>query len=100
MSEDPNYLPLKIDERIQVGDEFPKVGIPAWPKNALRHTFCTMLMSLHGDAAKVANWSRHTNASQLYRSYVARLVSREEAGRFCSILPTKNPAQVATGRGL
>lgn len=44
--------------------------------------------------------SRHTNASQLYRSYVARLVSREEAGRFCSILPTKNPAQVATGRGL
>lgn len=52
------------------------------------------------DAAKVANWSRHTNASQLYRSYVARLVSREEAGRFCSILPTKNPAQVATGRGL
>ena len=22
MSEDPNYLPLKIDERIQVGDEF------------------------------------------------------------------------------
>lgn len=53
----------------------------------MRHTFCTMLMSLHGDAAKVANWSRHTNASQLYKSYVARLVSREEAGRFIRIVP-------------
>lgn len=73
-------------ERIR-RDELPKVGIPVWPQNALRHTFCTMLMSLHGDAAKVANWSRHTNASQLYRSYVARLVSREEAGRFCGIVP-------------
>jgi hypothetical protein len=29
-----------------------------WPKNAMRHTFCTMLMSLHGDATKVANRSR------------------------------------------
>jgi hypothetical protein len=44
-------------------------------------------MSLHGDAAKVANWSRHTNPAQLYRSYVARLVSREEAERFTAILP-------------
>lgn len=71
-----------------LGGSSPNLGaIPAWPKNAMRHTFCTMLMSLHGDAAKVANWSRHTNASQLYKSYVARLVSREEAGRFCGIVP-------------
>jgi integrase len=67
--------------------EFPLIGISEWPKNAMRHTFCTMLMSLHGDAAKVANWSRHTNPAQLYRSYVARLVSREEAERFTAILP-------------
>ena len=52
------------------------------------------------DLRDAASFYRHTNASQLYRSYVAKLVSREEAGRFCSILPTKNPAQVATGRGL
>jgi integrase len=68
-------------------EQFPKIGIPTWPANAMRHTFCTMLMSLHGDAAKVANWSRHTNPAQLYRSYVARLVSREEAERFTEILP-------------
>ena len=62
-------------------------AIPKWPKNAMRHTFATMMMSLHGDAAKVATWSRHANASQLYKSYVAKLVSREEAGRFVGIVP-------------
>jgi integrase len=72
-------------------DEFPKLGIPEWPQNAMRHTFCTMLMSLHGDAAKVANWSRHTNTAQLYRSYVAKLVSREEAARFIGIAPATSP---------
>lgn len=72
-------------------DEFPKVGIPVWPKNALRHTFCTMMMSLHGDAAKVATWSRHTNASQLYKSYVAKLVTADEAKRFCSIVQVRPP---------
>jgi integrase len=71
------------------GTEFFKIGIPKWPQNAMRHTFCTMMMSLHGDAAKVAMWSRHTNASQLYKGYVAKLVSREEAGRFVGILPRK-----------
>jgi hypothetical protein len=68
-------------------DDFPAIGIPTWPKNAMRHTFCTMMMSAYGDAAKVATWSRHTNASQLYKSYVAKLVSREEAQRFTEILP-------------
>jgi hypothetical protein len=63
------------------------VPIPQWPKNAMRHTFCTMLMSLHGDAAKVANWSRHTSPRELYQSYVARLVSKAEARRFLWILP-------------
>lgn len=53
----------------------------------MRHTFCTMLMSYHGDAAKVANWSRHTNARQLYKSYVAKLVSKAEAERFLAIAP-------------
>lgn len=48
-----------------------------------------MLMSLHGDASKVANWSRHRNTAQLYRSYVAKLVSREEAERFTGIRPAR-----------
>jgi integrase len=67
-------------------------AIERWPHNAMRHTFCTMLMSLHGDAAKVANWSRHSNARVLYRCYVAKLVSREEAERFCEIGPEEAAA--------
>lgn len=64
--------------------------LPKWPSNCLRHTFATMMMSLHGDAAKVATWSRHTNVAQLYRSYVAKLVSRDEAGRFVGIVPNSS----------
>lgn len=61
--------------------------IKKWPFNALRHTFCVILISLHEDAAKVANWSRHTNTRQLYQSYVTRLVSKEEAEAYFSIAP-------------
>jgi integrase len=65
------------------------VPIPHWPHNAPRHTFCTMLMSLYKSADMVANWSRHTSARQLYGSYVAQLVSEQEARRFCEIVPTR-----------
>jgi integrase len=58
-----------------------------WPKNGLRHTFCVMLVSLHGDAGKVANWSRHKSPAQLYKSYVTWLVAKSQAREFCSILP-------------
>jgi integrase len=68
-------------------DDFPQIGIPSWPQNAMRHTFCTMMMSLYGDAVKVATWSRHTNTAQLFKSYVAKLVSKEEAERFANIIP-------------
>lgn len=67
--------------------KLPNHPIPAWPQNAMRHTFCTMMISLHSDAAKVANWSRHTNPRQLYKSYVAKLVSKEEAEEFFAIVP-------------
>lgn len=61
--------------------------VPPWPSNALRHTFCVMLVSLHGDAGRVATWSRHSSPGELYASYVTQLVSVEEARRFCGILP-------------
>ncbi len=83
----PNAI-LEIRRR-----HFPQLSspIPQWPQNAMRHTFCTMMISLHSDAAKVANWSRHTNARQLYKSYVAKLVAKEEAEAFFSIVPDSNP---------
>jgi integrase len=58
-----------------------------WVHDALRHTFCTMMISQYSDAARVANWSRHANARQLYDSYVAALVTPAEAKRFCEIMP-------------
>jgi site-specific recombinase XerC len=95
------YLPADAQRSFAVPDENDTTTLrkrfvadlaptlSCWPKNAMRHTFCTMLMSLHGDAAKVANWSRHTNARQLYQSYVAKLVSREIAASYCRILPSR-----------
>jgi integrase len=62
-------------------------SVGEWPRNALRHTFCTMLISLWHDAARVANWSRHSSPRQLYQSYVTQLVSEEEARAFCEIVP-------------
>ena len=69
------------------GEVFPALSSPIdpWPQNGMRHTFCTMMLSLHGDAAKVANWSRHDSPRQLYKSYVAKLVSKSEAERYFSI---------------
>lgn len=71
------------------GEHFPALdpAISPWPSNALRHSFATMLLSLHSDAARVAVWMRHSSPAQLYRSYVARLVPVEEAKRFTGILP-------------
>jgi integrase len=64
-----------------------ELGLKAWPKNAPRHTFCSMMISLHSDAAKVANWSRHSSPAQLYKSYVTNLVSKADAQRFFGIVP-------------
>jgi hypothetical protein len=84
-------LPAPDDElQKQMRSVFAKNITPRispWPHNALRHTFCTMLISLYSDAARVANWSRHSAPKQLYQSYVTKLVSPEEAKRFCEILP-------------
>jgi integrase len=66
-----------------------KPPVAEWPHNALRHTFCTMLMSLHGNANLVATLSRHSNAQTLFNHYVAALVSKKEAERFCKIVPTR-----------
>lgn len=75
------------------GTVFPTLepAIAPWPANAMRHTFATMLLSLHQDASRVAVWMRHSSPAQLYRSYVARLVPVEEARRFTGIRPQTPP---------
>jgi hypothetical protein len=61
--------------------------VKPWPYNCVRHTFCSMMISFYGDAAKVANWSRHRSPKQLYDSYVTRLVPVATAKKFLEILP-------------
>lgn len=63
--------------------------ITHWPHNALRHTFCTMHISLHQDAAKTALLLRHQSPAQLHRSYLGKMVAREEAEEFFAIMPKK-----------
>ncbi|MEM6823184.1 MAG: hypothetical protein AAF558_14730, partial [Verrucomicrobiota bacterium] len=89
-NEGPIAVPGSKVTRRHRQDKFPRLSSPIdpWPQNAMRHTFCTMMLSLHGDAVKVCNWSRHSNPRMLYQSYVAKLVSKSEAARFFSIRPT------------
>jgi len=63
--------------------------IPRWPFNALRRSFCTYAISLHGSADKVATWSRHRGASRLYASYLGALVSKTTAREYFGISPQR-----------
>lgn len=58
-----------------------------WRKNALRHTFCTMHISLCGSAEKTALLLRHRGASMLYKHYLAKLVDVSEAQEYFNIKP-------------
>lgn len=57
------------------------------PHNALRHSFCTYHVALHGDAGKTATLLTHRgNVSILYEHYRGN-ASRNEAEKYFSIVP-------------
>ena len=57
------------------------------PHNALRHSFCTYHVALHGDAGKTATLLTHRgNVSILYEHYRGN-TSRSEAEKYFSIAP-------------
>lgn len=58
-----------------------------WPRNCLRHTFCTMHISLEGSADKTALLLRHRGTNMLYQHYLAKLVPKEEAEEFFGLSP-------------
>lgn len=59
------------------------------PHNALRHSFCTYHVALHGDAGKTATLLTHRgNVSILYDHYKGN-ASRNEAQQFFNILPSE-----------
>lgn len=53
-----------------------------WKHNGLRHTFCTMHISLCGDASRTATLLKHRGLSMLYKHYCGSLVSQCEAERY------------------
>jgi len=65
------------------------------PHNALRHSFCTYHVALHGDAGKTATLLTHRgNVAILYEHYKGN-ASRTEADRYFGILPGETPAGFA-----
>lgn len=63
-------------------------GLPwPWPSNCLRHTFCTMHISMEGSADKTALLLRHRGTNMLYQHYLAKLVPKEEAEEFFGLSP-------------
>ena len=69
----------------------PEFTEKKWPKNGLRHTFCTMHISLLGDAAKTATLLRHSNINTLRKHYEAKLVPTRVAQEYFSIVPQLQP---------
>ncbi len=63
--------------------------IKAWPSNALRHTFCTMHMSLTQSPDATAAKMRHQNTKQLWRSYCAKIVPAKVAEAYFASAPAK-----------
>lgn len=56
-------------------------------RNGFRHTFCTMHISLYGSADKTATLLKHKGTSMLYKHYLGKLVSEEEAREYFSLTP-------------
>lgn len=55
--------------------------------NGFRHTFCTMHISLYGSADKTATLLKHKGTSMLYKHYLGKLVSEEEARAYFALTP-------------
>jgi len=58
-----------------------------WKRNATRHTFCTMHISLCESAEKTGLLLRHKGTQMLYRHYLASLVPKVEAEAYFNLRP-------------
>lgn len=61
-------------------------GLAKWPNNALRHTFASMHLAMHGDEARLQTMMGHESGPMLHRHYKA-LKTRREAERFWELRP-------------
>ena len=70
--------------QIQVAKLSKILGVPAWPRDCLRHSAASYMLALKGDAGWVANWLGHTTTKMVYEAY-ARAVPRADALKWYAI---------------
>jgi integrase len=66
------------------------VGDTKWPRNALRHTYATMHLAYHEDAAKTALQLGHKGTDILFRHYRG-LATKADAEQFWGLTPEIRP---------
>jgi len=57
-----------------------------WPKNGLRHAFCTHYLALTGDLQKTAYMAGNT-PEMIQKDYDGKLFKKEQAEEYFNILP-------------
>lgn len=62
-------------------------GIAKWPHNALRHSFASYDLSMHGDAVRTAHLMGHQGGTVMLHSHYKALVSKAEAQKYWALRP-------------
>src|SRR5215831_10431397 len=68
-------------------------GLTNWPKNGLRHSFCSYRLAATNNAHLVASELGHTTSQLVYQHY-REVVTPEDAERFWKIEPTADALNV------
>lgn len=68
-------------------------GLTNWPKNGLRHSFCSYRLAATTNAHLVASELGHTTSQLVYQHY-REIVTPEEAERYWQIAPTTEAENV------
>ena len=63
-------------------------GLNPWPRNALRHSFCSYHLALHESSDKIARQAGHLSAATTYSHYF-QLVTKDEALKYWAIVPAE-----------
>ncbi len=70
-----------------------QIGMPAWPRNAMRHSFASYHLAAFQDAAKTALILGHTGDAGVFWNHYRELVTEQDAIRYfapCDEFVTKN----------
>ena len=73
-------------ERVDGAEVWIKVPGLKWPHDAMRHSFASYHLAMHGSADRTATQMGHRSTEMLFRHY-RELVTKSEAERFWSIFP-------------